>query len=827
MQPDGTPDQKSLQVHGHRIAHRREKSDSFLITDVLSQFMTLLLACISASVYAIVVADGEFGWASVSWLLVQIGSVLTGAWYVRRRAVEQVEPPIVSPLIVIAGILALFWEGFSRTILQAGLPFELLTMGVIRNLILSLAVVSVWSNYQRLCVALSLFLAMFGVTASHDLAAQILAGLFAIGSVGWLVVSHWENVRRRLHGRDLSRRSRLVFLIPVVLISLLGISFAARDRRITTALRGFLPSSGGDGASDPYSRGGIGTGDMLVAGTNQIQSFAPIDDAPFMQNDKPSLYDLFDDSYEEEVKISKTDRAIALPPDLANRAKEHLHTRTEKANREFSTLRQANDKTGKRHAQDIMSDALFYVAGRVPLHLRLQVYDLFDGYIWYPEQPAEFNQPMKIVQSGGKPWLELNDRSEAREYLGPAETHAVKVVNLDTNTIPAPLYLHGVHIDQVDQANMFQHGPDGLVSLDRDRLPSLVPIHLATRTVDSKRFEAEEKLFIRMHTESATSVIPETIDLVKLKNMAETWTQGADGAWGQISAIVDHLRRDYVVDSAWRPRDNGPLPVEQFLFESKRGPDYQFATAAAMLLRSVGFNTRVVSGFYADPEQYDQKSRHTPVLPDDVHFWTEVRVGGSDWITIESSPGYAVLTPPPGFLQRIQNTLIQFTGLMIQNWMICVSALMVLFLLLRNRILLTSRFYTLAWQLRVWWKPEQRLMATIAILRKRAELSGVSPSHSATHHRWLGELMARAEQQEISRSLYELRKLVDAAAYSRGASVNSAEVSRVCQSCEQGCSLRWFQVESERLQAGSQQQSISNKVMLNYAGYAGATDERR
>lgn len=87
--------------------------------------------------------------------------------------------------------------------------------------------------------------------------------------------------------------------------------------------------------------------------------------------------------------------------------------------------------------------------------------------------------------------------------------------------------------------------------------------------------------------------------------------------------------------------------------------------------------------------------------------------------------------------------------------------------------------------------------------------------------------MARAEQQEISRSLYELRKLVDAAAYSRGASVNSAEVSRVCQSCEQGCSLRWFQVESERLQAGSQQQSISNKVMLNYAGYAGATDERR
>ena len=40
--------------------------------------------------------------------------------------------------------------------------------------------------------------------------------------------------------------------------------------------------------------------------------------------------------------------------------------------------------------------------------------------------------------------------------------------------------------------------------------------------------------------------------------------------------------------------------VEYFLFESRRGPDYLFATSAAVLLRSLGYQTRVVSGLYAD-----------------------------------------------------------------------------------------------------------------------------------------------------------------------------------------------------------------------------------
>lgn len=811
-------------IHGQRLQVKRRSAETQQIAESSSQVVSIFLAMIAASVYSVVAADDDFSWSSVLWLAVLFGFVTLGAWFVRRLAVRSGHTPIIAPVIVIVGLLALAWESYSRIFLQAGLPFELLTMSVIRNLILALAVVSVWPSYQRLCVGLSLFLAMFGIIASHDVAVQWLAGIFAVGAVGWLVVSHWENLRRRLHGREQAYRSRSALLIPLLLISLLGVGLGSTDRQVSTALRGFLPSSGGSGKSDPYARDGSGNGEMLVAGTNQIQSFAPIDDAPFMQDDKPSLYDLFDDTYEEELKITKSDRAISLPADLANRAKDHLHNRTEKANREFSTLRQPRDQSGKHSAKDILSDALFYVAGRVPLHLRLQVYDLFDGVNWYPEEEDSFNPFLKITQSGGKPWLKLSDRVAAREFLGQAETHALKIVNLDSNTIPAPLYLHGVHIDLVDRADMYAHRPGGLVAMNRERLPALVPIHLATRTVDQRRLASDEKFFLRLQDASPSSVIPETIDRFKLKDLAQRWSVHAEAGWGQISAIAHHLRSEYILDTEWRPSGKGKAPVEEFLFEARRGPDYQFATAASLLLRSVGYQTRVVSGFYADPTQYDRSSRHTPVLAKDIHFWTEVHLGGGDWLTVEATPGYEVLAPLPSLFQRMWKFIQTVVSWPFQNWLLSVLGMSIFVMVLQFRHRLLNSLYTLRWRFELWWAPQHQLASTLALLRKRADLSHTTPSSSTTHHRWLGEMMARTNDVEIARSLYQLRALVDAAAYSGGPHVRTEKSTRVCQYCERGCTLRWFQADFANRSKCNDRDSNFFSDRMRHAEYARATN---
>lgn len=798
MQPDATPsatpsgDPSGTLLQGHRV-RRSMPSEVGTTTDLLSQVLALTLVSVALVVHAIVAADGDLGPLFYGWLAGQLSVMLIAACVLRCRAVGSTRKLIVSPVLVMAALFALLWEWISRTFLDAGQPFEVVTMSAVRNLMFGLAIVSVWPAQQRLAVVLSLFLTIFGVTASHALQTQFLAAVFAVGAVSWLIVSHWDNVRRRLKGKERSHWPRWALGVPLVLLMLVGIGAACADRNVLTALSGFMPSSGGTGGFDPYARDGVGDGEMFVAGTERIQSFAPIEDAPFMLDDQPSLYDLFDDTYEEEIRVSKIDRAIALPPDLASRAKEHLHNRAEKANREFSTLRKQRDRSKRRTATDIRSDALFYVAGRVPLHLRMEVYDLFDGETWYPEEPPTWQPVLAMRVSGGKPWLNLPDRGEAREYLGPAETHALKIVRMDSNVIPAPLYLHGIHIDLVDRADMFNLGPDGVIAMNRETLPSLVPIHLATRSVDWAALGNDPKLFLRIPSEEQSeSIIPQNIDSAALRLLADEWSRGADEGWGRISAIVEHLRREYTVDHDWRPDPDARTGVEQFLCESRRGPDYQFATAAALLLRSQGHATRMVSGFYVDPDKYDADSRHTPVLSNDVHFWLEVRVPGGDWVPVEATPGYEVLSPPPGLWQRAWNVLASAGRFVARHWiMTCVLAMTLLAVWWKRRRAI-DLLYLVRWRLIVWWSPHQAVRSTIELLRQRACLAGRKLRNSTTHHQWLSELIAQDSEGEQAKVLYAFRREIDAAAYSGHRRHPATDVLSLCCQVASQCSLAWF-----------------------------------
>lgn len=186
---------------------------------------------------------------------------------------------------------------------------------------------------------------------------------------------------------------------------------------------------------------------------------------------------------------------------------------------EFSTSRKPSG-TKRNDVKDISSDALFYVSGRTPLHLRLELYDTFDGVDWHAEpDPSPSETPaMTMVKESGRDWLRLPDRSKSWEFLGPAEMHAVKIVQLDTNVIPAPLHLHGVHIADVDRLDMYKPGPSGLVRMDREKLAELVPIHLASRTIHHARLNQEAW---SGHEQRYTEV-PESLQS-KLTEIAQAW----------------------------------------------------------------------------------------------------------------------------------------------------------------------------------------------------------------------------------------------------------------------------------------------------------------
>ena len=101
--------------------------------------------------------------------------------------------------------------------------------------------------------------------------------------------------------------------------------------------------------------------------------------------------------------------------------------------------------------------------------------------------------------------------------------------------------------------------------------------------------------------------------------------------------VIDCLRSEYTLDWDAGIPEGCKDPVAYFLLESRRGPDYLFATAAAALLRHCGLKTRLANGFYVDPEKYDPETGHTPVTRDDLHFWVEIATRDGDWLVVHKA----------------------------------------------------------------------------------------------------------------------------------------------------------------------------------------------
>jgi transglutaminase-like putative cysteine protease len=487
-----------------------------------------------------------------------------------------------------------------------------------------------------------------------------------------------------------------------------------------------------------------------VAGTENIQSFAPIEDAPFLSSHEPSLYDLFDDTYSEPVKVEKQERAIALPPQFAAKQKESHLAESRQAGKEFSTLRKQGEAK-RQNMANLDSDALLYVKGRVPLHLKLEAFDRYDGIDWFPESLSEKVPKLEIETLSGKPWLRVS-ASRLLEIYSPPETHALKIIRLDTNRIPAPTQMLGIHIDKVDRSDFFEWAQPGVVRMDRDKLPPLSVIHVQSRIVDERlipktlvHLSGGPAVYRQFGTDEQSR---------RVRELAELWTKDVAVGWQQVQTIVERLRREYVHDHSAKPPSDCEHTVADFLFESRRGPDYQFASASVWMLRSLGYSTRLVSGFYADPVRYDMRDRHTAVTAKDIHFWAEVSAGSNNWLPIEPTPGYQSLQPPPTLVEQFLAA-----GMGAWQWFVAnviaifVSAAVMIWLFVKRHFV-ADRISTAIWR---WWPARSErafVRQTLRLLDRRFHRMGFTRSAGTTPTRWLERMVSHecdSDRQVASR----------------------------------------------------------------------------
>jgi transglutaminase-like putative cysteine protease len=135
----------------------------------------------------------------------------------------------------------------------------------------------------------------------------------------------------------------------------------------------------------------------------------------------------------------------------------------------------------------------------------------------------------------------------------------------------------------------------------------------------------------------------------RIRELAEQVTTGQKDAMGIAASIETHLKTKY--SYSLESKITGREPLLDFLFTARSGHCEYFASAMAVMLRTLKVPTRVVTGFYAMlPE---------PIGPwyvirsSNAHSWVEVYIEGKGWVAFDP-------TPPGSNQTRLSQTLMWF-----------------------------------------------------------------------------------------------------------------------------------------------------------------------
>lgn len=707
-------------------------------------------------------------------------------WYAVRRNWQPTGMMTLLAIGVMVGPLII--EPLWRILFGVGHPFEIQLLIGFRNLALLNLIWAQTIKYERLAIVTSLFAMLFCISTSNDPSLIWICGLFMVLGICWLCVKYWSELRTDcVRGEKRATPWPLFGIVAVLLLgALLTISMPATVR--TRMVEGYMPSSGGTGRADAYARSGVGDGDGLVAATKEALSFAPLEEAPFIEGEEPSLYDVFQDTYGKPKIPKKYDRALSLPPELFNK-NHHRMAKAKKSSRTFSIDRQAPQPKKHRHLQDTASNAMLHLVGPVPCHLREKTYDLFDGTEWIPEEDRpNHERKLSVTPVNHKPWITWSTRPSQFAATSD-EHHALRVLNVKTNRVLSPVNLKGVHIDLCDRADLFGWAQEDILTMRRSTLPGMTVIHVVSSLIDPRDLKCSD--FNLGYGQESYQVLPVGLGMSKIQKLAEEWTREAETDWEKVLAIRDHLRNEYRLDPSSVPPENCSNSLLWFLTESHSGPDYQFATAATVLCRSVGISCRAVSGLYASPDKFEFATQQTPVHPSDAHWWAEVYVGNQNWVTLEATPGYEQSQRSLGILAKT-GVLIVFGGeLAIQYWPIT----LVIFLLtgwgIRERGRIESQLLSWLWDLQFRGSDTSpgrlrtMILTTIRLLDRKLMLSKTPRSVSRT----FGSQLAVDPTFPIASSMSEvdrkyLSRAFDWACYSpRNGDSNALETARVHRLC--------------------------------------------
>jgi hypothetical protein len=255
-------------------------------------------------------------------------------------------------------------------------------------------------------------------------------------------------------------------------------------------------------------------------------------------------------------------------------------------------------------------------------YLKVQIFDRFDGISWHKSQSSDVKRKLRL----GEITLLENVTPNFRQNI-----------SIEVN-LGAYLPAAAIPVDLAFPATVISLDPYQMI-----KIPSA--LHKGTNyTVDSSVRFAHGRLLAgdRHRPRDSDLQLPGNFD-ARVRGLAERISEGAPTALEKANRLEEHLRENYEYSFASVFHSQNRTPVGRFLFEDKKGHCEYFASAMAVMLRSVGIPARLVTGFSATVA--NPLTGYYEIRALDGHAWVEAWVDDLGWVLYEPTPAYHLPEP--------------------------------------------------------------------------------------------------------------------------------------------------------------------------------------
>lgn len=316
-----------------------------------------------------------------------------------------------------------------------------------------------------------------------------------------------------------------------------------------------------------------------------------------------------------------------------------------------------------------------------PIYLKALSQAIYTGTAWTSENKESVSvEATSLKLEDTQEFLEMVQwiSEEEFENLFVKETAHIQFVNLNTKTVFIPLKTESVTITS-EERDLLRWGTDALTlempashnftytaefynpQMAGGEFAELLQKRESGFYKEMKQLQGDSVQNIDKwieHAERLTWYYTQLPDELpeRIRELAYEITQEQDSQYDKVKALENYLAENYVYTLTPGPATEEMDFVDEFLFETQQGYCTYFASAFAILTRSLGIPARYVEG-YVLPQELDLEKQVYVVTNKRAHAWVEVYFEGLGWINFEATPPYRVAESTENSTEPIEEVI--------------------------------------------------------------------------------------------------------------------------------------------------------------------------